>query len=79
MGNGNVFIGDVRGIRPQGNGTYTKTNGDKHTGNFEDGKMTGQFLVEYADGAVYRGDVDEDGIQQGKGVYTWPDGVRYEG
>ena len=79
MGNGNVFTGDVRGNKPQGNGTYTKAIGFKYTGYFEDGKMSGYFMVEYGNGDVYRGDVNEDGTREGKGVYTWLNGERYEG
>ena len=47
-----------------------KANREKYTGYFTDGKMSGMFVVEYADGHVYRGDVDEDATREGKGVYT---------
>ena len=79
MGSGNVFTGEVRNRKPIGNGTFTKANREKYTGYFTDGKMSGMFVVEYADGHVYRGDVDEDATREGKGVYTWPSGNKYDG
>ncbi len=79
MGNGNVFTGEVQNQKPIGNGTFTTTYGHKYTGYFEDGKMTGIFVVEYASGSVYKGDVDDEGIREGKGVYNFASGSKYEG
>ena len=69
----------MRENKTQGNGTYTDARGFKHTGYFKDGKFTGQFLVEFSNGDIYRGDLNKDEVQEGKGVYTWPSGDRYEG
>ncbi len=46
-------------------------------GQFKDGRMNGKGTRYFADGNKYVGDWIDDRIT-GQGVFTWPNGDRYE-
>ena len=57
-------------------GTYTLDNGNKHVGNFRNGKPHGQGTRTYASGSKYVGEY-KNGKKDGQGTLTWTDGVKY--
>ena len=59
---------------------YTKVydNGEKYTGELQDGKRHGQGTCFYPNGNKYEGGWQEDSMF-GPGVYTWKDGSVYRG
>tara|TARA_B100001741_G_C16419625_1_gene535543 strand:- start:151 stop:873 length:723 start_codon:yes stop_codon:yes gene_type:complete len=80
------YIGEFKYNLFHGKGTYTWSNGDKYIGDFNNGKKTGKgtYIIE-KDGreegeyiGVYEGYFN-DGLADGKGVWTWPDGDKYIG
>jgi hypothetical protein len=48
---GHTYIGEFKGGKPNGQGTYTYANGSKYVGEYKDGKRNGQGTYTYADGS----------------------------
>lgn len=64
--------------KPSGSGIVTLYNGDKLSGNFEDGVLSGEGTYTSADGNVYEGNW-ENGKRHGQGTFTWARGSSYQG
>ena len=59
-------------------GTFTFTNGDKQTCEFENDICNGKGKIVYSNGNKWEGILVDD-IKNGKGTYIWADGDKYEG
>ena len=59
-------------------GTYTLDNGNKHVGNFRNGKPHGQGTRTYARGSKYVGEY-KNGKRDGQGTFTSANGYKYVG
>ena len=77
-----VYIGELRGGKQHGYGTYKWIagfrKGNRYEGYFLDGKRNGRGVYTWSSGNRYEG-YFLDGKRNGRGVYTWQDGTRYEG
>jgi hypothetical protein len=76
--NGDQYVGEWRGGKPNGQGTYTWPNGRKYVGQFADGEFNGKGAYTWPNGGKYVGEY-RDGEQNGQGTYMWPDGSKYVG
>jgi len=66
--NGDVYLGEWRDGRKNGQGTYTyKSNGQKYEGEWIDDKASGLGTFTYSDGIKYVGEW-KDGKRQGQGI-----------
>ncbi|KAH8098126.1 hypothetical protein JL720_1054 [Aureococcus anophagefferens] len=76
---GDVYVGDFRAGKKSGKGVVTYASGDAATldGDFVDDRPVKGTLT-YADGAVFVGDLDEEGLPK-HGVLTGADGATYDG
>ena len=72
------YIGEVKYGEPNGQGTFTYSNGNKYEGEFKDGKPNGQGTKTWTSGGKYVGEF-KNGEQNGKGTFTFPDGTKYVG
>ncbi len=70
---GGTYIGEVSNGVPNGQGTYTWSDGTKYVGEYKDGKIHGQGTVTFADGRRYVGQFKNEECD-GQGTYTWSDG-----
>ena len=68
----------LSGDMPNGQGTYTLSNGDKYVGNFKDGKYHGQGTYFYHYGPKYEGEW-KDGKKHGQGTHLFCGGGKQEG
>lgn len=75
---GNLYQGDLRGGRGNGRGRYISEEGLVFIGEFEDDIPHGQVICLYKNGDRHEGEYKK-GQKEGHGVYTKPDGYRYEG
>ena len=50
-----IYKGQVENGKPNGQGTYTYSNGDKYVGEFKDGKENGQGTYTWSNGEKYVG------------------------
>ncbi|KAH8068982.1 hypothetical protein JL721_6179 [Aureococcus anophagefferens] len=73
------YVGDFRAGKKSGKGVVTYGSGDAATldGDFVDDRPVKGTLT-YADGAVFVGDLDEEGLPK-HGVLTGADGATYDG
>src|SRR5436309_3413246 len=55
LSNGQTYLGEFRGGKRNGQGTYTWPNGMKYVGEFRDGKRNGQGTHTWSDGMTYVG------------------------
>ncbi|KAF8377045.1 hypothetical protein HHK36_030417 [Tetracentron sinense] len=76
--NGDVYVGNFKGLLPHGNGKYTWSDGTIYEGDWEDGKMTGQGKIYWSSGATYKGDFSGCYLH-GFGTFTGLDGSIYRG
>ncbi|KAL6964374.1 Phosphatidylinositol 4-phosphate 5-kinase 8 [Sarracenia purpurea var. burkii] len=76
--NGDIYVGNFKGIIPHGKGKYSWFNGTVYEGNWEEGKMTGKGRFFWPSGATYEGDFS-GGYFHGFGTFTSPDGSIYRG
>lgn len=77
--NGNVYVGDIKGIERNGTGTMSfAATGDVYEGSFLNDKMTGTCVMTYANGDKYEGSM-QDGKRHGRGVMTFANGSVYDG
>ena len=74
------YEGDILNGVPNGQGTYTKPNGDQYVGEFKDGQWEGQGTFTFREGKwkgdTYVGEWKND-KQHGQGTYTWSNGSKY--
>jgi hypothetical protein len=75
---GDKFVGEFKGGKVHGKGTYTFANGHKYVGEYKDGQRNGQGTFTLANGDEYVGEY-KDGKQNGRGTYTHADGRKYVG
>jgi hypothetical protein len=75
---GDKFVGEFKGGKVHGKGTYTLANGHKYVGEYKDGQRNGQGTFTLANGDEYVGEF-KDGKQNGRGTYTHADGRKYVG
>ncbi|XAR55221.1 1-phosphatidylinositol-4-phosphate 5-kinase [Bertholletia excelsa] len=76
--NGDIYVGNFRGILPHGKGKYTWSDGTVYEGDWEEGKMTGKGRIFWPSGATYEGDFS-GGYLHGFGTFANPDGSIYKG
>ena len=76
--NGDVYVGNFKGILPHGNGKYTWSDGTVYEGDWEEGKMTGKGKLIWTSGGQYVGDFS-GGYLHGYGIFNGPDGSFYHG
>ena len=76
--NGNVYKGEWRYGKYDGEGKLTFANGDEYEGSFFDGKYHGKGTCRYANGTVYEGEWQE-GQWHGEGVCVRADGTKEKG
>jgi len=67
------YEGQVENRIPNGQGTFTSSDGRKYVGEFKDGKRNGQGTYTWSDGRKYVGEL-KDGQKHGQGTFTFPNG-----
>jgi len=72
------YEGEIENGKPNGQGTFTWSDGSKYVGEWKDGKMSGQGTKTWTNGDMYEGEF-KDGKRNGQGTYTWSDGRKYVG
>ncbi|XP_012534042.1 uncharacterized protein LOC105835377 [Monomorium pharaonis] len=66
---------DRRTLVRQDQGIYTTDNFDVYDGKWYDDKFgSGEFHIRYNNNAQYKGNLDANGMMNGKGTYFFPDG-----
>ncbi|WCJ18292.1 Phosphatidylinositol-4-phosphate 5-kinase family protein [Euphorbia peplus] len=78
LSNGDVYLGDFKGVVPHGKGKYTWIDGTVYDGDWEEGKMTGKGHIFWPSGAKFEGDFS-GGHLHGFGIFTGSDGCEYRG
>ncbi|XP_017247644.1 phosphatidylinositol 4-phosphate 5-kinase 7 [Daucus carota subsp. sativus] len=76
--NGDVYLGNFKGVLPHGSGKYTWFDGTVYEGDWEEGKMTGKGKISWNSGAAYVGEFS-GGYLHGFGTLTNPNGSVYRG
>ncbi|KAK1402242.1 Phosphatidylinositol 4-phosphate 5-kinase [Heracleum sosnowskyi] len=76
--NGDVYLGNLKGMLPDGNGKYTWSDGTVYEGDWDKGKMTGKGKVLWPSGASYEGDFSR-GYRHGFGTLISSNGSVYKG
>ena len=80
---GDVYVGEFRGDKRNGQGTLTYAGGNRYVGEFRDGSFHGQGTFFFLADGPARGDRYEgefkDGKRNGQGSYIHADGSRYVG
>ena len=76
--NGDIYVGDWRDGKRNGQGTNTWPNGEKYVGEYKDDKRNGQGTYTLPNGEKYVGEYKDD-KRNGQGTNTWPDGGTYVG
>ena len=77
--NGDEYFGELnKEDEFHGKGTYTFSNGDKHIGDWKNGKPHGKGTYTYPNGDKYIGDW-KNGKQHGKGLIEYSTGVKIKG
>ncbi len=74
---GDVYIGEFKDNKKNGQGTYIFANGDKYVGEYKDGVSHGQGTYTWADGNRYVGEFKDD-KRSGQGIFT-ANGDKYVG
>ena len=76
---GNKYVGEwKKSVGPNGQGTWTSTDGEKYVGGYKDGEKHGQGTYTWSDGRKFIGEWRDD-KKNGQGTYTWNDGGKYIG
>ncbi len=70
--NGELYEGQMNGIKRSGRGRYTWTSGDIYEGDFVNDEYTGSGVQYWSDGSVYFGQFT-DSKRNGVGVYLFAD------
>ena len=64
--------------KPNGQGTYTWSDGSEYEGEFRDGIQNGQGVSTYPSGNKYMGEW-RDGKYDGQGTFSWSNGRKRVG
>ena len=72
------YVGEIEYGEPNGQGTYTLSDGYKYEGEWKDGKYRGQGTLTLPDGRKYVGEWKE-GKKHGQGTETLSSGWKYVG
>lgn len=80
---GNKYVGEFRGNKFHGQGTYEWSDGDKYVGEWEDGRRSGQGtytqpIRRFKESVEYVGEW-KDGKYNGQGTLTFSNGEKYVG
>ena len=75
---GDVYVGEFKDSKKDGQGTYTFANGGTYAGEWIGDKNNGQGTFTFADGGTYVGEW-KDGKKNGQATYTYADGSKYVG
>merc|ERR1711988_1105265 len=67
---GNVYVGQMKNGKKDGNGTYTWADGAVYVGDWKDDKRNGKGKMTFANGDVYVGAYKDD-KKHGKGTLTF--------
>jgi len=73
---GSVYVGEIMGSQPDGQGTLITLNGDLFYGDWQDGKQHGRGHYLWVDGRIYIGGF-KNGLRHGKGR-IFKNGESYE-
>lgn len=77
---GNVYEGPYVNDKRHGKAVFTLADGTRFICGFENNKFAaGPGEKYFADGGVYKGELNEGGEPHGKGVWDFADGWHYEG
>ena len=76
--NGEVYLGELKGMLPHGNGKYTWSNGTVYDGDWDSGNLTGKGKIIWPSGASYEGDFSR-GYFHGCGTLISSNGSVYKG
>ena len=72
---GSKYVGEYKGDKRHGQGTYTYASGSKYVGEFKEGVKSGQGTFTYSNGDKYVGGYKE-GVKNGQGTFTFSDGIK---
>ena len=72
------YLGEIEYGEPNGQGTYTLSDGYKYEGEYKDGKNHGQGTETWSDWDKYEGEF-KNGKNHGQVTLTFPDGIKLEG
>ena len=75
---GSKFVGDIKNMKPNGQGTVTLPNEYTFTGDFKDGKFHGQGTQIFSNRDKYVGEF-KSGKKHGKGTLSLTNGFKYVG
>ena len=75
---GDIYVGEWKDNKRNGQGTITYVNGATYVGEFKDDKRNGQGTFTFADGPTYVGEW-LDNKRHGQGTATYADGTVEEG
>ncbi len=73
-----IYTGEWKKEQPEGQGTFTDSDGGVYEGEWEDGKRSGTGTFTNSDGDVYEGEFKDD-KPNGTGTISLADGRVYEG
>jgi len=76
--NGDVYIGEFKNGKYDGQGKRTRSDGRVAVGEFKNDKVNGIAEAKWPDGSIYKGQIKDD-LPHGHGVFTWPSGQKYVG
>ena len=71
---GSKYVGAFANDKPNGHGVLTFADGTIVEGNFSDGDVSGEAVIQYPNGIVYRGPVVSRRLRHGTGTVTSADG-----
>ena len=72
------YVGQLRGDKKHGRGTFTWSDGDRYEGDWRDDKRTGRGTYTWPGDSRYEGEW-RDSDRSGHGTMIWASGNRYEG
>ncbi len=75
---GNIYEGEWKDNKRNGQGIATFTNGDKYVGEWKDNKRNGQGIATFANGNIYEGEF-KNGEYHGQGIIIFKSGNKYAG
>ena len=75
---GAKYVGEWKGDKKHGQGTYTWPSGSSYVGEYKNDKKHGQGTYTYADGSIYVGQLEND-FFSGQGSMTLANGDTYVG
>jgi hypothetical protein len=76
--NGNIYTGEVKGKRAEGEGTILYPDKIKYSGLFKNGKREGMGTQRWPNGDTFTGKWKND-RREGFGIYRWRNGDVFEG